>query len=144
DDEIAGSEERRHLAEASVDRRLDAARDHQPDAVAPPTPGLGRLVRLQRGRQLELQGGPVERRRAHRVTSSPTAWRPLGRAPSTSVRTPGPLSSGGGRSEMSSPGNASWCISVRMSPGSTQYTFTPVSSAARTLDSCSRAAFDDP
>ena len=30
--------------------------------------------------------------------------------------------SGSGRSEMSSPGNASWCISVRMSPGSTTST----------------------
>ena len=29
--------------------------------------------------------------------------------------------SGSGRSEMSSPGNASWCIAVRMSPGSTAY-----------------------
>ena len=28
-------------------------------------------------------------------------------------------SDGGGRSEMSSPGNASWCMRVRMSPGST-------------------------
>ena len=31
---------------------------------------------------------------------------------------PGTLASGGGRSEMSSPGKASWCICVRMSPGS--------------------------
>ena len=30
----------------------------------------------------------------------------------------GTLSSGGGRSEMSSPGNARWCMTVRMSPGS--------------------------
>ena len=53
-------------------------------------------------------------------TSSGTRYRPPGRSlveqASTSA---GTTASGSGRSEMSSPGNASWCISVRMSPGST-------------------------
>ena len=37
--------------------------------------------------------------------------------------------SGSARSEMSSPGKASWCIAVRMSPGSTAYARRPVSAA---------------
>ena len=67
-----------------------------------------------------------------------------GRSPSIRASRPGTLSSGGGRSEMSSPGKASWCIWVRMSPGSTQYTRRPGCSAAKIAVSCSSAAFDDP
>ena len=44
---------------------------------------------------------------------------PDGSSPSISASSPGTLCSGGGRSEMSSPGNASWCMRVFMSPGST-------------------------
>jgi hypothetical protein len=51
---------------------------------------------------------------------------------------------GSGRSEMSSPGKASWCISVRMSPGSTTNTRSCGRSAASTADNCSSAAFDEP
>ena len=64
--------------------------------------------------------------------------------PSISASRPGTLSSGGGRSEMSSPGNASWCIRVRMSPGSTVSTRNDGCSAARIAESCSSAAFDEP
>ena len=42
--------------------------------------------------------------------------------PSTSASSAGTTVAGSGRSEMSSPGKASWCICVRMSPGSTAYT----------------------
>src|SRR4051812_9956358 len=54
----------------------------------------------------------------------------------------GVVTSGSGRSEMSSPGNASWCIRVRMSPGSTVTADTPRSrsSAASVLVSSSSAA----
>ena len=57
---------------------------------------------------------------------------------------PGTTLSGSGRSEMSSPGNASWCMRVRMSPGSNVYTCTSGSSAPRMLPICSSAAFDEP
>src|SRR5213594_1071324 len=39
----------------------------------------------------------------------------------------GSVTSGSGRSLMSCPGNASWCICVRRSPGSTATTPTPAS-----------------
>ena len=45
--------------------------------------------------------------------------RPLGGRVAISRSSAGTTASGSGRSEMSSPGNAAWCISVRMSPGST-------------------------
>ena len=76
---------------------------------------LGRLVRLEARRQLE-------RERAHADDLRPARARGSGRSaarPRSARAGPGTLSSGGGRSEMSSPGNASCCICVRMSPGST-------------------------
>ena len=56
----------------------------------------------------------------------------------------GTTASGSGRSEMSSPGKACWCIRVRRSPGSTHQTRTRLSSAARTLLACSSAALAAP
>ena len=50
---------------------------------------------------------------------------------------------GSGRSEMSSPGKASWCIRVRMSPGSTAYVVSPVS-APKVCTRWSRAALAAP
>src|SRR5690606_12348500 len=57
-------------------------------------------------------------------------------------RTAGATSSGSGRSLMSSPGKAAWCIWVRMSPGSmaTAPTPVPASSLARVWVIRSRAA----
>ena len=43
---------------------------------------------------------------------------------------------------MSSPGKASWCIRVFMSPGSTHHTLTAASSAASTRLHCSKAALE--
>ena len=56
----------------------------------------------------------------------------------------GTTDSGSARSEMSSPGKAAWCISVRMSPGSNAYTPMPGFSAAKIAERWSSAAFDDP
>ena len=57
---------------------------------------------------------------------------------------PGTLASGSGRSEMSSPGKASWCICVRMSPGSMVSTRIAGCSAASTRPMWSSAAFVAP
>ena len=65
-------------------------------------------------------------------------------APSSSASRPGTLASGGRRSLTSSPGYASCCICVFMSPGSTQYTRQPGFSTARIFDNCSSAALLDP
>ena len=51
---------------------------------------------------------------------------------------------GSGRSEMSSPGKASWCMAVRMSPGSTTCTLSSGSSAASTRLTWASAALDEP
>ena len=58
--------------------------------------------------------GAPRRRRARAPGSARSAARRRS-APAAPARS----SSGSGRSEMSSPGNASWCMRVRMSPGST-------------------------
>ena len=75
---------------------------------------------------------------------SAARYRPLGIRSLISLRNAGTTDSGSGRSEMSSPGNASWCICVRRSPGSTRQTRTATSSAARTLQACSSAALAAP
>ena len=58
----------------------------------------------------------------------------------------GAVISGSGRSEMSSLGNASWCIRVRISPGSTRTADTPCSrsSEASVLVTSSSAALVAP
>src|SRR6185436_10897089 len=101
--------------------------DEHPHFVALEPARLGRLVRL------EALGQDERLKRAHAPTAGVTrlAWKR-------------PLSSGGGRSEMSSPGNASWCIWVFMSPGSTAWTRSCGCSAARIRVICSSAAFDEP
>ena len=71
----------------------------------------------------------------------PRTGRSVG-VPSISASRPGTLADGSGRSEMSSPGNASWCISVRMSPGSTTSTRRSGRSSASTRLACSSAAFE--
>ncbi len=110
-----GREDVRQVAHLMVrDAAVGARRDHQAHLVAREPARLGRLGGLEPGGQIEGEG-------AH--TRAPaTSWarqRPLARSPVISASSPGTLCSGSGRSEMSSPGNASWCMRVRMSPGST-------------------------
>jgi MFS family permease len=71
-------------------------------------------------------------------------YAPISGRLSSNCRNAGTTVAGSGRSEMSSPGNASWCMTVRMSPGSTLYTAYSGCSTAKTLVSCSSAAFDAP
>ena len=71
-------------------------------------------------------------------------YRPLGSRSVTSLTNAGTTEEGSGRSEMSSPGKASWCMSVRRSPGSAHQTRTVGSSAASTFEACSRAALAAP
>ena len=52
-----GAEVRGQLAEAGVRERLAVARDHQPDRVAREPARLGRLGRLERGRERERERG---------------------------------------------------------------------------------------
>ena len=118
DEQVARVERVAELVEPGVQNpACRPHRDHQPDAVAREAARLGRLAGLERL-------GEFERGRAHPGTSlagrapGPGSGRWAG-SPSISASSPGTLSSGSGRSEMSSPGNASWCIRVRMSPGST-------------------------
>src|SRR4029450_5319878 len=123
DQKIAGGEEARQLPKAAVhDAAVRAVRDEQTDVVA----YLGRALGLEAGRELEGEGA-----HADTATGSRARYDPLGRSPSINARSPGTLSSGGGRSEMSSPGNASCCICVRMSPGSTAYDGAAGSAAPR-------------
>jgi hypothetical protein len=98
--------------------------------------GVRTPSRLQPVRLRRLCMLPALRREARNRTDLwPTWWpshgttllpryRPLGAPEARRRRIDGTTDSGSGRSEMSSPGKASWCISVRMSPGSTAYTFT--------------------
>ena len=55
DHEIAGLELRRQVAQRPVPDAGVRRGDHQPHVVAGPAVGLGRVVRLEPGRQLELQ-----------------------------------------------------------------------------------------
>ena len=71
-------------------------------------------------------------------------YRPLGSRSATSRVNAGTTACGQGRSEMSSPGKARWCMSVRRSPGSAHQTRTASSSAASTFEACSRAALAAP
>src|SRR6266566_2477463 len=68
-----------------------------------------------------------------------------GSCPSSQAQN-GSVTSGRGRSRMSWPGNASWCIWVRRSPGSTATTPTPASrnSFARVFETSSSAALLEP
>ena len=75
------------------------------------------------GEGKRVTGG--HRHGGHATTSrapySLARYRPLGGAVSRSRNSAGTTVSGSGRSLMSSPGNAAWCMAVRMSPGSTAY-----------------------
>ena len=97
---------------------------------------LGGRVRLEAVGQLERERPHARLRRGRARRSVHWEGRPR-RAPSTRGRSP----RGGSRSETSSPGKASCCSCVFMSPGSTAYTRRSGRSTARTLVSCSSAAF---
>src|SRR6266508_1771747 len=158
DQEVARFEKLREVPKPAMHQpRVVAVRDHQPDFVTGQAPGFRWLVRFELERDLELQRpeAPREDTIPHALppparATGPTGarslarYRPLGRSPSTRCSSPGTLASGGGRSETSSPGNASCCICVFMSPGSTQYTRRAGCSPASTLVSCSSAAFEEP
>src|SRR6266536_2237692 len=75
---------------------------------------------------------------------SAALYLPLGSRSLTSRTKAGTTVAGSGRSEMSSPGKARWCMAVRRSPGSTHQVRTVFSSAASTFDACSSAAFAAP
>src|SRR5512133_1510385 len=112
--------------------------DHEPDAIAPQPAELGRLGRRTVVRRGEVREGPGGQHGAHSdrvfsasVTATSAArYRPLGRPELIRATTMGATVSGSGRSLMSSPGNAAWCMAVRMSPGSKLYQVNSGSSAA--------------
>ena len=125
-----------HRSTPSCARRR-GARASARAARSPPAPAAGRSRRSGDSVATAVIGRPRRRRR-------PPRWRPLGASPSIRATMPGTTSSGSGRSEMSSPGNASWCIWVRMSPGSMVSTRTSGRSAASTRPRWSSAAFVAP
>src|SRR5207253_9658238 len=101
-----------------------AVADEEPHLVAPQAAHLGRFVGLEPGRQPEVERAcccdhglcPPEPAAANALASK----RPEERVScSTRRRNAGADISGPGRWERSTPGSASWCICVFMSPGST-------------------------
>ena len=115
DQQVAGAQEVGQIARPRVNELPGAARR----PACAPRRGPARAPRAARA----PRGARAARTRAARsrrdlpMSASPVAA--AGPSPSSRASRPGTLSSGGGRSEMSSPGNASWCIAVLMSPGST-------------------------
>ena len=101
-------------------------RDQQPNLIA----GQAAVLGWCRGRRVvggaEDRGRPRSQQR-HADTArarpdgcqSAARYRPDGGCSCTRCTSAGTTDAGSGRSLMSSPGNAAWCISVRMSPGST-------------------------
>ena len=115
DDEVAGREEARQSRKraCTICRRPRSATSSRTSSRASPRASGGSCASRRR------QAARRERAHAGLDELARRGSAPLGSSPSISASRPGTLSSGGGRSEMSSPGNASWCIRVRMSPGST-------------------------
>src|SRR6185312_8526215 len=143
DEQIARREPAWQIEEARVLDRVGVdVGDQQPHVVTPEAARFGRLTRLEVRRQLEPG---AHTRCSHRASSCCAANRsPLTLAGSwsNSQFQNGAVTEGSGRSEMSAPGNASWCMRVRMSPGSTMTADTPSprSSAASVFVSSSSAA----
>src|SRR5690606_26084122 len=109
------------------DLAADAPAHEQPDVVPAASAHLGRSPGLEVARQLEFEDGSRDRGHARLSAGASTGssaepsavvaasrsaarYRPLGGADSMRCRNPGTTLSGSGRSEMSSPGKASWCI----------------------------------
>ncbi len=101
--------------------------DGEAHAVARETPCLGWHRRVAAGGQVEAGAdalgvaGVLRVGGGHAPTPSRSAarCRPPGRSSTSSRTSAGTAVSGRGRSEMSSPGKAAWCMAVRRSPGST-------------------------
>ena len=158
DQQVAGLQEVRQVAEQPVPQRV-RARVQQPHAVA------GQAAALGRARRVAARAG-VEPGVRERDRGRTRAWRScadllpaaggergqVGRAVAPAGPARGdqaaPASArrvlGSGRSLMSSPGKASWCIRVRRSPGSTAYTVRSGRSTASTRATWSSAALDAP
>src|SRR5215472_13281596 len=166
-DEVAGQEQIGQVCECVLAHvATGGPADEQPHVVPAGTARFGRLVRLELRAQFEGNGHWLDRGRHDDASavavvsttgvsttgvsatgagiSSAARYRPLGMRSRMSRKKAGTTASGVGRSEMSSPGKASWCIWVRMSPGSTRQTLTAGSSAASTLQACSSPALAAP
>lgn len=111
--QVAGAEKVRQISEATMLDSPRRAMGHQQAHIIPAPASLLRRSRgLQPGRQLEVQ----ERGRYGSHDAAAGEWRsaarsrPLGRSDWISSKIAGTTESGSGRSEMSSPGKASWCI----------------------------------
>src|SRR5271169_757648 len=125
----------------------DTARagDQQFDRIPGHTMRLRRLGGVGARRPVEPRVRTVRESHGSAPDNKSAArYRPEAGRVSMSRSNAGTTDSGSARSEMSSPGNAAWCISVRMSPGSKTYTGRAEASAASTADSWSSAAFDEP
>ena len=126
DEQIAWREPSRQVAESRVlDRVAVDARHEQPHLVAAAgraLPAVRRLRAMSAGERSITPAAaivhPPAAPRTARRGSSAGSW-------SNSQFQNGDVTSGSGRSEMSVAGNASWCMRVRMSPGSTSTADTP-------------------
>ena len=122
--EVPGAQELGQVSEPRVDDPVArAVADEEPYLVAPQTAHLGRLVGLEPGRQHEVERACCcdhALSHADPAASALASKRPEERVScSTRRRKAGADISGSGRWERSTPGSASWCICVFMSPGST-------------------------
>ncbi len=113
DEDVAGVQVVGQVAEADVVDAVGRA-DQQPHLVARQAALLGRARGEGGGGEAGARGLVEE---GHHRSSA--RYRPDPGRASSRVSSRGTTVSGSGRSEMSSPGKASWCIAVRMSPGST-------------------------
>ena len=130
-DQVAGAQHAGQVAEHEVrhavvaDRRRAGVRRR----------GQSRVPRVV-GRCATRASGRAKATVAAHHARDRASGRARSRPPAGAVEQPqeaGTTVSGSGRSQMSSPGKASWCMAVRMSPGSNAYTRRSGSSAASTL-----------
>src|SRR4051812_24768651 len=143
DQEIAWGEPPWQVGEAAVIDRIEVdAGDEQAYFVAPEAARLRRFGGLEGRRQLEVRNYTCCSHRASSCCAANRWPRRVSASWSISQFQNGTVISGSGRSEMSSSGNASWCMRVRMSPGSTSTADTPssCSSVASVRVSSSNAA----
>src|SRR5205807_6337651 len=120
DEQVARTQEPGQVAEVCVDDgEVVAIRHHEANPVPGQSTGLGRLARLELRREFEFerlgsnpQGGighpepPPARSVTRSACTAPARYRPLGSSPSINHTSPGPLPSGGARSEPTSPATA--------------------------------------
>ena len=126
DEEVAGARKRGRSVNGRGPART-APRHEQADVVAAHAPGLGRLVRLERGRQLEVEARPAgaAARRRRLIGAPPGRRGAVAAARAVALdqarRSPGTLVAGQ-RAGRRCPrrGTRPGASRVRMSPGSTQ------------------------